>query len=177
MTPLLSRREAPRPDRRSSLSSRLPIRVIGLVTLFLAFTVLSSSSASAADWNDDAVQWRPWPEALDEAKRDHKPICLIFYTNWCVHCKNYSRVFHAPNVVTASRRFVMVRVNQDDYPFLSRKFAVDGEYIPRTYFLSADGSLDPRIHARRSQHKYFYDENDPTSLLSAMRGAGRASAR
>ena len=173
----LSRREVVRPFRRSSLGPRLLIRVIGLVTLFLAFTVLPSRPVSAADWNDDAIQWRPWPEALDEAKRDHKPVCLIFYTNWCGHCRNYSRVFHAPKVVAASRRFVMVRVNQDDYPFLSRKFAVDGEYIPRTYFLSADGSLDPRIRARRGQYKYFYDENDPGPLLSAMRVAGRASAR
>lgn len=173
MTFLLSRWQVPRSARRSS---RLPICVVALVTLFLAFMVLSPRPASAADWND-AIQWRPWPEALDEAKQDHKPICLVFYTNSCVHCRHYSRVFHAPNVVAASRRFVMVRVNQNDYPFLSRKFAVDGEYVPRTYFLSADGALDPRIHARRSQYKYFYDEDDPTSLLSAMRVASRASAR
>jgi len=142
----------------------------------LVLIAFSTRPASSADWNDDAIRWRPWPEALEEAKQTKTPICLVFYANWCVHCRHYSRVFHAPTIVEASKRFVMVRLDQDENPHLSRTFAIDGEYVPRTYFFSPDGTLEPGIHAHRAQYKYFYNEDDPASLLSAMRVASRSSA-
>jgi hypothetical protein len=56
---------------------------------------------------------------------------------------------------------------------LSRLHAPDGEYIPRTYFLGADGKVDESIHAPRAQFKYFYDETNPASLLAGMEEARR----
>src|SRR5260221_2624707 len=146
--------------------------VIRLATSLAVVTILAIRAATraiAADWNDDAIRWRPYEEALTEAKQARKPICLVLYTTWCPHCRNYSRVFHARQVVDASRQFVMVRLNADFESGLSQKFAFDGTYIPRTYFLSPDGIPDPRIHAPRGRYKYFYDEYDPASLLAGMR--------
>jgi len=62
----------------------------------------------------------------------------------------------------------MIRVDKDKSPAISEKHATDGEYIPRTYFLSSEGKLEPAIHAPRENYKYFYDENAPGSLLAGM---------
>lgn len=139
--------------------------------------VLPSPSSADADWNDSGVQWRPWAKALDEAQRAGKPICLVFYTTWCRHCRAYSHVFHDGRVVEASHRFVMVRVDADREPELSDQYALDGDYIPRTYFLSPDGTPDAGIQGPWKEFKYFYDEADPASLLSGMRAAARLAPR
>jgi thiol-disulfide isomerase/thioredoxin len=151
------------------------IRVATYLMVVSLLVVRSAPQATYADWNDEAIHWRLYDEALVEAKQTHKPICLVFYTTWCVHCRNYSKVFHAPRVVEASRQFVMVRLNADFESGLSHKFAFDGTYIPRTYFLSPDGIPDPRIRARQGRSQYLYDESNPASLLAGMRAAKRLS--
>ena len=133
--------------------------VLGLVT-----------PATAHDWNDGAVAWKSLDDGLALAKKEHKPVCLIFYTEWCPHCANFSKVFHDPKVVETSKRLVMVRLDQDQNKDLSQKYAPDGGYIPRTLFLTPDGTLAD-VHAPRDQYKYFYDEKDPASVLAGMNAA------
>ena len=101
---------------------------------------------ASGDWNDAIIGWRPYAKALSEAKQRNKRICLVIYTNWCPHCRNYRRVFYDREVVGASRQFVMVRLDADIASRLSRKFAFDGTCIPRTYFLSPDGTPHLDIH-------------------------------
>lgn len=120
------------------------------------------------DWNDGGIAWKGYDEGLAEAAKDKKPICLVLYTTWCPHCKAYSHVFHDPRVVEASKKFVMIRLDKDKNAPVSAKYAPDGEYIPRTYFLGSDAKLEPTIHAPRDKYQYFYDENDPTGLLASM---------
>ena len=145
----------------------LSARAVAGVLLGLA--VLTAVPARVGgDWNDKQINWRKYEEGLAAAKKEKKPVCLVFYTEWCPHCANYSAVFHDPKVVDLSKRFVMVRLDKDKEKELSKKYAPDGEYIPRTYFLKSDGTLDPDIHAPRDSYKYFYDERDPASLLGGM---------
>jgi thiol-disulfide isomerase/thioredoxin len=126
---------------------------------------------AGGDWNDAGVAWQPYEPGLAAAKAGKKPVCLIFFTEWCPHCKNYSAVFHDPKVVERTKRFVMVRLDKDKNAELSKKYAPDGEYIPRTYFLSPAGVLDESIHAEREKFRYFYDESNPAPLLAAMDAA------
>jgi len=142
---------------------------LALGILAAAFT--ASPVYAGGDWNDQQIAWKSYQDGLALAKKEHKPICLIFYTEWCPHCRNYSGVFHDPKVVEQSKEFVMVRLDRDKNGELSKKYAPDGEYIPRTYFLTADGVLDPEIHAPRPQYKYFYDEMQPGGVLSGMEQA------
>ncbi len=140
--------------------------------LVVAATVLGAPRARAGgDWNDGQVDWKSYDDGLAIAKKQRKPICLIFYTEWCPHCRNYSGVFHDPKVVERAKQFVMIRLDKDKNGEISKKYAPDGEYIPRTYFLKPDGTLDPEIHAPRDQFKYFYDEAQPGSVLTGMDGA------
>ena len=126
------------------------------------------TAGKAEDWNDSQIQWMGYDEGLAAAKAQHKPVCLIFYTEWCPHCRNYRTVFQAPAVVEKARQFVMIRLDKDKNRALSAKYAPDGEYIPRTLFLASDGTIDDSIHAPREQYRYFYDEGNPGSLLAGM---------
>jgi hypothetical protein len=138
------------------------------LTIVATLALLCPGALAGGDWNDAQIAWKDYKEGLAAAERDGKPVCLVFYTEWCPHCTNYARVFHDPEVVKRSKQFVMVRVDKDKNKELSGKYAPDGEYIPRTYFLSSKGALDAENIARSDRFKYFYDEKDPASLLSGM---------
>ena len=126
------------------------------------------AASAGGDWNDTGIAWRSYDEGLAAAKAEGKPVCLVFYTDWCPHCTNYSQVFHDPRVVEKSKQFVMIRLNKDESTAISAKYVPDGEYIPRTYFLASDGTLKVDITEQRPTYKYFYSEHDPASLLRAM---------
>jgi hypothetical protein len=135
----------------------------------VAAALLAAATAMAGgNWNDAQIGWQDYDKGLAAAKKAKKPVCLVFYTEWCPHCTNYSGVFHDPKVVERSKQFVMIRVDKDKNAELSKKYAPDGEYIPRTYFLSPAGEVDPAIHAPREKFKYFYEENNPASVLAGM---------
>ncbi|MCC6968763.1 MAG: thioredoxin family protein [Phycisphaerales bacterium] len=124
-------------------------------------------------WNAAKIEWFTYDGGLEEAKATKKPICLVFFTTWCPHCKNYSRVFEDPKVTERAKDFVMVRVDADQESDLAKRFSKDGGYIPRTFFLSSDGTPDFEIHAARPQYAYFYDERNPGSILAGMEEAAR----
>jgi protein-disulfide reductase (glutathione) len=152
-------------QQRNHTRLKLPVLVL---TVLVAAAIPQQSARAGGDWNDAQIAWQTYEAGLAAAKKDKKPVCLVFYTEWCPHCTNYSSVFHDEKIVERSKKFVMIRVDKDKHRELSKKFAPDGEYIPRTYFLSTDGELDADIHAPRERYKYFYDERNPTSVLAGM---------
>lgn len=127
--------------------------------------------ADSEEWNGEQIAWWPYEEGLAEAARRDAPILLVVYTTWCGHCRNYRQVFRDPRIVERSRQFVMIRVDQDQHPEVGSRFALDGRYIPRTFFLGPDGSVAPEVDAGRDRYRYFFDENDPSSLLRGMASA------
>ena len=142
--------------------------LFGLALLAALCSGSSTALAGAENWNDANIHWLSYDEGLAQAKKQHKPICLIFYTSWCPHCANYSKLFSDPKITEKSKSFVMIRIDADKNQELSQKYKPDGAYIPRTYFLSADGQLDESLSEQRPQFKYFYSENDPVSILAGM---------
>ena len=141
---------------------------LAVAALLCAMGLAGKARADIENWNDANIKWMSYDEGLAAAKKDHKPICLIFFTTWCPHCKNYSGVFSDPEVVKKAKSFVMIRLDKDKNGEISKKYAPDGEYIPRTYFLSTDGTLDPSLSEARDQYKYFYNEKNPASVLAGM---------
>jgi thiol:disulfide interchange protein len=129
---------------------------------------LTAPALAGGDWNDANVAWKSYEEGLKEAKSTNKPVLLVFYTEWCPHCNNFSQIFHDPGVVSLSKSFVMVRVDNDKDAATSAKFAPDGKYIPRTFFLKSDGTLLADVTEQRATYKYFYNEKDPASILRSM---------
>lgn len=144
-----------------------------VVSLLFGMSLFAQVALAGGDWNEAGIDWRPYKDGLATAQIENKPICLIFYTEWCSHCTNYSKIFHNPNIVELAQRFIMIRLDKDKHRDISKSYAIDGEYIPRTYFLSPAGMLDPSIHAARPNYKYFYDEDDPSALQAGMKVALR----
>ncbi len=142
-----------------------------LVVAAFVVGALAPMAAHAHDWNDEAIAWKPLDEGLALAAKEKKPVCLIVFTEWCPHCKNYSGVFHDPKIVDKAKSFVMVRLDGDKDKEKAQKYAPDGGYIPRTLFLASDGTLAADVHAPRPQYLYFYDEKDPASVLAGMDAA------
>jgi thiol-disulfide isomerase/thioredoxin len=130
--------------------------------------IAARAFAGAENWNDGNIRWMSYNDGLAAAQKQHKPICLIFYTTWCPHCANYAKLFSDPKVVEKSKSFVMIRLDKDKNQELSKKYSPDGEYIPRTYFLSSEGRLEESLSEQRPQYKYFYSESDPASILAGM---------
>jgi len=130
-----------------------------------------SIAETEADWNDGAIAWATYEEGMSRAAGERRPIVLVFYTDWCPHCHNYSRVFHAPEVVELARSFVMIRVERDGNRELSGMYDLDGEYIPRTFFLTSAGEVRTELHGKNPSYRYFIDEHAPRELVALMRGA------
>ena len=141
--------------------------------LLAVLAILAPARARAGgDWNDAGVAWQPYEAGLGPAKKDKKPVLLVFFTEWCPHCTNYSEVFHDPKVVEQSKQFVMIRLDKDKNAELSKKYAPDGEYIPRTYFLSSDGELDRDDLTRRATStSTSTTRSSPDGILAGMQAA------
>lgn len=119
-------------------------------------------------WNAAQIEWQTYEAGLARARAEKKPVLLVFYADWCPHCRTYSHVFEDERVVERARDFVMIRANVDDREDLAGRYAKDGGYVPRTYFLAPDGALQEDIHAPRPTYRYFFDERDPGSILAGM---------
>ena len=134
------------------------------------------NGAKGEDWNDAQIAWTTYEAGMARAKAENKPVCLVFFTSWCPHCRNYANIFKDPRIVTRARDFVMIRVNPDDESAIGDRYAPDGSYVPRTFFLAPDGALMADVHAQRPKFLHFYDESDPASLLGGMDAALRKLA-
>jgi len=157
-------------DRSSGRAARRYRRVVPAV-VFCLVALVAGVAVAANDWNDAAIDWQGYDEGLAVAKSGNKPVCLVFYTEWCPHCQRYSQVFKDPALVEMTKKFVMIRVERDGNPAVSAKYKPDGEYIPRTYFLTPDGELQPDIHEKRSNYLYFYNTSDPKAVMRGMQEA------
>jgi thiol:disulfide interchange protein len=127
-----------------------------------------AARGSGETWNAAQIDWLSYDDGVRRAAQEKKPILLVVYTTWCPHCRNFSHVFDDPRVVAHAQDFVMVRVDSDAEPDVAGKYARDGGYIPRTYFLGPDGTANTAIHTSNPRYQYFYDERDPSPLLASM---------
>jgi len=61
-----------------------------------------------------------------------------------------------------------VHLDSEAQPEVARKYALDGTYIPRTYFLKSDGQVAADIHPARPKYLYFYDSVAPIVEASSL---------
>jgi thiol:disulfide interchange protein DsbD len=131
------------------------VRTIVGVLLFGAALFLASSGVKAyfdektaaerSGSPSNAIAWEPYSEAkLAEAMGSSRPIFIDSYADWCLPCKELDRyTFSRPEVIAASRDFVMIRadVTSNRDPRVKdfyKRFGVKG--VPTMIFLRPDGS-------------------------------------
>jgi thiol:disulfide interchange protein DsbD len=92
----------------------------------------------------DAISWSPYSDdKLADAAREGKPVFIDFYADWCIPCKEMDKfTFSAPEVIAASRSFVMLKGDLTSTADLkvramSEKFQVRG--VPTYVFLTPEG--------------------------------------
>jgi len=96
---------------------------------------------------------------MAEAERTGKGVVLIFYAEWCPTCHAYKNIFKQPKVVELTRTLVMIRVDIDQQPALSEQYDFDGDYVPRTFALTATGEVRHNIYAKK-RYRYFIKASD-----------------
>ena len=129
----------------------------------------ASTPSSVEPWNPTGIDWQPFDEGLALAKAQKKRVCLVLFTTWCPHCKNYSHVFADPRLVERAKDFVMIRVDADQNEAVAQRYQVDGTYVPRTFILDSEGNVDPAAVSDNPRYKHFFDESRADSLLRGMR--------
>jgi thiol-disulfide isomerase/thioredoxin len=129
--------------------------------------------AAASDWNPSAVNWRPTEAGLAEARESGKPVMMVIHAEWCGPCHDYARVFHDAEVAALSRHFVMILVDSDQERAVNQRYATDGTYLPRTYFLDAAGQHQTANVSNHPRFRYFFPQRDPRAIAGAMRLALR----
>ncbi len=141
---------------------------IALAAVIAMITVASSSAqAGGGDWNQSKITWHSFDEGMKAASTSGKPVCIVFHTSWCPHCKTYRQVFFDERMVKAAKDFTMILIDRDAHQSVSERYGPDGQYIPRTIFLDKQGVIAP-VNAGRPSYKHFYNTKDPRNLLEAM---------
>lgn len=130
------------------------------------------AAAPSIQW-DDSISWKTWDEGSKLAKSSGKPIFLLVYANWCPHCKNLKTVFADPEVQKLADKMIMVRQDSDadDAGWLASRVGSFGSYVPRIFFLSADGSVKPELTSGNPKYPYFYTPDGVAQLKASMRQA------
>ena len=117
---------------------------------------------------EGGVVWHNYTEGLRLSKRTGKGAIVIFYTKWCPTCQKYMKLFDGRTIIMQTRKFVMIRVNQDKYPSLSSKYDLDGKYVPRTFAVGPAGKILHQVYPMKSRSRYYLGTRR-TDLISFMR--------
>jgi thiol-disulfide isomerase/thioredoxin len=119
------------------------------------------------------IDWKSWSDGLAAAKASKKPICLVVYTDWCPRCKELAPVFEEPEMAALAKEFVMIRQDADEKPqWLVEQFNQPyGGYVPRIFFLDAEGTVRPEITSGNDRYPYFYTPRGKAALLRSMKQA------
>ena len=129
--------------------------------------------SATPDWNRAAITWRSTEEGLTEARTSDKPVMMVIHAEWCGPCHEYARVFHDAEVAALAQHFVMILVDADREAAVNQRYATDGTYLPRTYFLSPTGQHQTENVSNHPRFRYFFPQRDPRAIAAAMRLALR----
>lgn len=133
----------------------------------------SSQPIAKHGFNDVSIEWQLFDHGQRLALSEGKPILFLAHTTWCPHCMRYREVFFNDEVVKLVNAFIPVIVDRDLQSDITARFAPDGDYIPRTMFLTPEAQLVRELRYRNTEFNYFVDYDDPSNLIKYLRRAIR----
>jgi len=146
-----------------------------LLTLVTGALLLGAPFAFAgalpAGFNDAEIRWHDLESGRAKAAVEGKPVFVLVHATWCPVCNEYKAVFFDPDVVAASADFVFVLIDREAEPADAESLAPDGNYIPRSMFLTKAGLVDQSLNSGRRDFRYFLDPSQPGHLLSNLQKA------
>lgn len=135
----------------------------------LAVGTPAFSASGAAAFNGGVIEWKSYDAGLRKARSTDKPVFLLVHANWCGACRRYRKVFFDKQVETLSKKYIFVLVDTDQQPEISRKYAADGGYIPRSMILNPDGTHRAQATSGHPQYKYYLNPDDPSDLIGFLK--------
>eukprot|EP00794_Sanderia_malayensis_P005502 gene5502-6187_t len=135
------------------------------------FTNTGSISAEASHTTTgDNIPWAPYSSGLETAKQDNKPVFLLIHRSTCPACTAVHRMLvRDSEFMEKIKDFVMVQIEDDVDSDIADKYDVDGQYVPRIYFVDQEGEMMKKIWNVGTQYqdnKYYYYETK--SVLRSM---------
>lgn len=124
-------------------------------------------------WNAARIRWHDYETGRALARATGRPMLVVFYADWCPTCHAYRYIFAGEEIVAAARALVMVRVNVDEEPALARRYAIDGEYVPRIFVVDSRGRIVKGLPERRGYPRFFLPAEDRKPFLRLMEAAAR----
>lgn len=124
-------------------------------------------------WNAPQIPWRSYEDGMREVAETGKPAIMVLQAEWCLVCQNYQRQFQDDAVVNYADDAVFILVDVEADPELQQRYNVDGEYIPRTFALTPNGSLARDRTGSNPRQRFFVDPFQPDELTGVLAGLTR----
>lgn len=132
-------------------------QLVILLSAILIFTTSAFVWAFTPDKNSKPSQYRIGT-SYNSAMKDEKPVLLLFYTDWCPHCREIMPQYQALSKFYAGRyNFVMLNADSPENSAYSRDYNV--RFLPTLYIVNPktnektflDMNLYGSIDAMRSE--------------------------
>ncbi len=136
------------------------IILVALFVALAAIVVFSSGIIAADKKTEKSITWyTDFDKAAAAAKKQAKPIMVDFYTDWCGWCKKLDNdTYTNSDVITASRKFICVKVDGDKKKDLVKKYSVNG--YPTIVFLNSKSQEISRVVGYRGPSDFLKAMND-----------------
>jgi thioredoxin-like negative regulator of GroEL len=100
-------------------------------------------------------------KALEEARREKKPLMIDFFGIWCPPCNELDeKVFSTSEFTQAAAEFVRLKLDSDSAVSWKLKSLYQISGYPTVIFASAEGDEISRIVGYRPAHEFIQEMND-----------------
>ena len=130
---------------------------ISLVVLIVIFTVSLSEAASMNKKNvAPNVNFTSYnEEAFISAKRENKPIFILFFAHWCPWCKSFNENTLSEALIYEylNEHYINIFVDVDQNEILKAKYGVT--MLPYIVMLRPDGKLEYKYGGTLDRDGFF----------------------
>lgn len=135
-----------------------------------------ASPHQSFNWNEQHIAWLSFSQAQERARAENKPIFVLVYAPWCEASAEFvNTALQDVDVVEATQRFAMIRVNSELDAKLMAQIASDIRHVPSVLFLDAAGQrLDVKGESG-GEAEYYYATDTPVAIYIGMSRALKAA--